>query len=533
MKIFLADAVSTECHRLLVEAGFEVIDRPGLPQAEQLQALAGCSGMVVRSATKVTAAMMDAAPELRVIGRAGSGVDNIDVAAATGRGILVMNTPGENTLSAAEHAFAMLLTLCRNIATADRRMSAGEWSKKGLMGVELVHKTIGVLGMGRIGQAVARRAKAFRMQVLAFDPFLPAEVAEQLGVEMLDLDEILPRADFLTLHAPLTERTRHLLDADALARCKRGVRVINCARGGLLDESALLQAIDAGQVAGAALDVFEQEPLPADHPLRDHPQVILTPHLGASTSEAQEKVAVVIAEQIAAYLNQGAVRNAVNSISVDADTAAKLEPWQRLGHSLGRLQAAFLDEACETIEIECCGDVLSLPLPAITASVLCGFLSSRLNQNVNVVNAAAVAQQHGIRVVEARGTDTDGYAGLLSVRTHCANGGHLLAGSVIGHDKPKLVRIDDYFLETALKSHMLFCRNRDRPGRLAAITAAIAEHGINVANCALGRDRGNDNAMNAFQLDAPLSESGRAGLLQLDAVDWAAEVDFERRVKGL
>lgn len=521
MKIYLADAVADECADILQSAGLTVDNRPGLEVAEKMAAVADASGLVVRSATKVTAEMMDAAPQLRVIGRAGSGVDNIDVAAATERGILVMNTPGENTLSAAEHAMAMLMAMCRKIPAADAQLRSSGWSKKGLMGVELIGKTIGVIGMGRIGQAVAKRCRGFGMTILAYDPYLPPDVAENLGVTMAELDEIYPKADFLTLHTPLTERTHHLLNAKTLQQCKKGVRLINCARGGLIDEAALMDALRSGHVGGAALDVFEQEPLPADHALLQHPDVIVTPHLGASTAEAQEKVAVRVAEQIAAYLNDGAVRNAVNSFSVDGDTATKLAPWQALAESIGKLHAELLQNPCNGIEVELAGDLLKLPAQPITNSVLHGFLAAVLSQNVNAVNAATIAQEHGIKVSETRGTGTDGFTALLTVRIYSKHDHHTLAGSLFGHERPMLVRIDGFVLESLLKSHMLFCCNEDLPGRLAAISAIIANHNINIANCALGRDVNKNLAVDTFQLDEELPSAALQELRDLDGVRWA------------
>jgi len=521
MKIFLADAVSAECTTILEDAGLTVDNRPGLELKNKMAAVADAYGLVVRSATQVTAEMMDAAPNLKVIGRAGSGVDNIDVAAATERGILVMNAPGENTLSAAEHAMAMLMAMCRNIPVADARLRNEGWSKKGLMGVEMIGKTIGVIGMGRIGQAVAKRARGFGMKILAFDPFLPKKVAENLGVEMAELEEIYPRADFITLHTPLTDRTRHMLNAETLAKCKKGVRLVNCARGGLIDEAALLQGLESGHIAGAALDVFEQEPLQRDNPLLQHSTVVVTPHLGASTAEAQEKVAVRIAEQMAAYLKDGAVRNAVNSFSVDGATALKLTPWQNLAESLGKLHAELLQNPGNAIEVEFAGDLLDLPTQPITNSVLHGFLSSMLSRSVNTVNAMSIAQEHGIKVSESRGTSTDGFTGLLTVRIYSADEHHTLAGSLFGHERPMLVRVDGFVLESLLKSHMLLCCNEDYPGRLAAISAIIAEHGINIANCALGRDANKKLAMDTFQLDEPLPDAALYELRDLIGVRWA------------
>lgn len=526
MKVLLADKVAVECVALLEKGGMTVDNRPGLPHDEKMAAVADAVGLVVRSATTVDAAMMDAAPLLRVIGRAGSGVDNIDVEAATERGILVMNAPGENTLSAAEHAVSLLLSMCRNIPEAQARMRAGEWSKKGLMGVELVDKTVGVIGLGRIGQAVASRLKGFGMRVLGYDPFLPPEVADGLGIELLELEDIWPQVDFVTLHTPLTDRTRHLINAEVLAAMKPGVRIVNAARGGLVDEAAMLESLDANHLAGAALDVYEQEPLPKDSPLRSHAKVICTPHLGASTGEAQGKVAVRIAEQINAYLNEGAVRNAVNSFSVEGPMATRLTPWLRLGESLGRLQAKFLNGPVTEISMECSGDLLDLPKQAVHAAVLHGFLQVLLSRNVNLVNAMSIAKENSYRIVEVQGNDTVGFAGLLKVCVEAGGNKHVLAGSVIGHDKPKLVQVDRFYFETELKDWMLFVRNRDQPGRLAAITRVLAEHELNVANLALGRDEELGMAFNAVQLDhEPNGELSKA-LLALDGVEWHCAVGF-------
>ncbi|MDP7062377.1 MAG: phosphoglycerate dehydrogenase [Planctomycetota bacterium] len=526
MKVLLADKVAQDCVNLLEQAGLTVDNRPGLPLDEKIEAVKDAAGLVVRSATTVDAAMMDAAPGLKVIGRAGSGVDNIDVEAATERGILVMNAPGENTLSAAEHAVSLLLSLCRNIPEAEAQMRAGSWSKKGLMGVELVDKTVGVIGLGRIGQAVAARLKGFGMRVLGYDPFLPPEVAESLGIELMELEQIWPLVDFLTMHTPLTERTRHLVNADVFAAMKPGVRIVNAARGGLIDEAAMLQSLDAGHLAGAGLDVFEQEPLPVDSPLRSHPKVICTPHLGASTDEAQEKVAVRIAEQMVAYLKEGAVRNAVNSFSVDGATAIRLTPWLQLAKSLGRLHAQFLDGPVTEIEIECAGDLLELPTQAVHAAVLHGFLEVLLSRNVNLVNATSIAHENGYRIVEVTGNDTVGFAGLLKVRVEAGGRSHVVAGSVIGHSKPKLVQVDRFYFETQLKGWMLFVRNTDQPGLLAALTAEIAKHGLNVANLTLGRDADKGMALNAVQLDQEPQEEMQNALLALDGVEWACCVQY-------
>ncbi|HEX9793227.1 MAG TPA: phosphoglycerate dehydrogenase [Planctomycetota bacterium] len=528
MKVVLADAVAAECAEVLAAEGIETVVTHGRPVAALHAALADADGLVVRSSTQVDAALMDRAPQLKVVGRAGAGVDNVDVATATQRGILVMNAPGANTLAAAEHAFAMLMAVCRNIPAAHASMAGGSWAKKDYMGVELYGKTLGVIGMGRIGSTVAQRARAFGMRVLGFDPFLPPEAAEKLGVELAELDAILPQADFLTLHSPLNERTRHLLARESLARCKPGVRIVNCARGGLIDEAALVEALDSGHVAGAALDVFEAEPLPSEHPLRGHPRLVLTPHLGASTAEAQVQVAARIAEQIAGYLLRGAVVNAVNMTSVDAELAERLAPYQRLAEAMGLLHGRLIGGRFEELQVEAAGSILELPLRALTASALKGFLGEQLNQTVNVVNAPSVAQERGYRFSEVRGQDADGYAGLLTVRVRSEAGEHLLQGTVFGQRFFKLVRIDEYFIETAPKGDMLFASNDDVPGRLAGMAGVLARHGVNVANMALGRHREAGRALAAFNLDASLPADALAELRAIDGVTWAQSVEFAR-----
>ncbi|MDP6849821.1 MAG: phosphoglycerate dehydrogenase [Planctomycetota bacterium] len=521
MKVLFADAIASDAEGILSSAGISVDNRPGMETPEKIAALADCEGLVVRSATTVDATMMDAAPNLQVIGRAGSGVDNIDVPSATERGILVMNAPGENTLSAAEHAWAMLMAMCRNIPAAHGKLSGGGWGKTGLMGVELHGKTIGVLGLGRIGREVASMAKAFGMTVLGYDPFLSPEIAKKMGIELCELEEIWPQVHFLTLHTPLTDRTRHLMNDESFGACRAGVRVVNCARGGLIDEAALLAALESGQCAGAALDVFESEPPLEDYPLRKHPKVVCTPHLGASTSEAQEKVAVRIAEQMAAYLNDGAVQNAVNMPSVESEVANRLRPWQKLAGKLGVIQAHLLDGHITEIEIESAGDLLELPQSALTSAVLRGLLGRLLSQRVNLVNAGAVAREHGYTIKEVQGQDADGYAGLLSVRLRTDQGEHLVQGAVFGDIFPKVVRIDSYYIETDAKGELLLCINDDSIGRLAAVTTKIAELGINIADMALGRDKTQGTAMCALHLDENLSDEGLEAVRAIEGFRWA------------
>ena len=525
--VYLADTVDDECESILNAAGFTVDNRPGLPADEAMKAIAAADAVVVRSSTTITDEMMSQAPKLKVIGRAGSGVDNIDVKAATSRGVLVMNAPGENTISAAEHTLAMMMALSRNIPAADAKLRSGGWEKKGLMGVELNGKTLGVIGLGRIGREVVVRAKGFNMRIFGYDPFLPPEVAQSMGIEMGEVDDILPQADFISLHAPLTKRTRHILDANAFLKCKPGVRIINCARGGLMDDEALVAALESGQVAGAALDVFELEPLPENHPLRTHSKVVLTPHLGASTDEAQENVAVRIAEQFDAFLNRGEVRNAVNSFSVDASVAERLEPFLRLAKSMGDTQARLLEGHFQSMDIEIAGEIADdFPTEPLVAAALTGFLGRLLSQNVNPVNAQAVAKEHGYEFKNLTAKGTGPYVNLLSLRVKSTAGERLISGTVFGKDNIKVIRMDGAHIEFPLTGHLLLCRNDDKPGRLARITASLAENNINIADCALGRDSNTDRAITALHLDTSLDEVALRAVTDLEGVEWCKFVNF-------
>ncbi len=412
MKVLIADTVSPTCAEVLRRAGLEAAHRPGLGRKELMRAIADAEGLVVRSDTQVTEEVIAAAPRLRVVGRAGAGVDNIDVAAATRRGVVVMNAPGENTISAAEHTMSMILALARQIPAADRSMRAGRWERGRFLGVELLGKTLGILGLGKVGREVAARARVFGMEVIGADPVLSEEMAARLGVTLLPIEAIYERSDILTLHLPLTAETRHLIGRAQLLRCRPGVRIVNVARGGILDEGALVEAIREGRVAGAALDVFETEP-PAGSPLLSLDAVILTPHLGASTQEAQEKVAARIAEQIAAFLKEGLVVNAVNMDGIDPKILPALKPYRDLCERLGRLLSALGRGPVAEIAVEYSGAVLEYPTRPLTASFLKGFLEGKLSDPVNPVNAGMLAKEAGIRVHETRAAEPQDFSALI------------------------------------------------------------------------------------------------------------------------
>jgi D-3-phosphoglycerate dehydrogenase len=450
----------------------------------------------------VTAKAMAAAKRLKVIGRAGVGVDNVDTAAATERGIVVMNTPGGNTISTAEHTFSLLLSLARKIPQAHASIVAGKWDRKSFEGTELCGKTLGIVGMGRIGGEVARRAIAFGMNVIAYDPYLVQSRARSLQVELADdLPWLLERADFITVHMPLTSETNKILNAAALAQCKKGVRIVNCARGGLVDEAALLEALKSGQVAGAALDVYEKEPPPEDFPLRSLPNVVLTPHLGASTAEAQESVGVEIAQAISDYLINGVINNAVNVPNVDVRTLEALRPYLGVGEKLGRLLAQIAPCGLETLEIKYTGKVSEAETVPVTRSVLKGLLGQTSEGVINEVNAPRVAANLGLKVTETKQVEAVEFADLITVEA--TKGGEIYeVAATVFAGQPRIVRINGRSLEANPEGILLFVENQDRPGMLGSIGTLLAKHQINIANMSLGRGAEGNKALSIYNLDS-------------------------------
>jgi D-3-phosphoglycerate dehydrogenase len=472
------------------------LDAPGLKGA-----LADCDGLAVRSATKVTAEILAAAPKLRVVWRAGNGVDNIDVPAATERGIVVMNTPYGNSVTTAEHAIALIFALARQIPAADRSTQAGKWEKNRFMGVELTGKTLGILGCGNIGSIVAERALGLRMKVIGYDPYLSPERARALGVEAVGLDDLLARADIITLHVPLTDATRGIIDAKALAKTKRGVRIVNCACGGLVVEADLRAALDSGHVSGAALDVFATEPA-TDNPLFGHPNVVATPHLGAATHEAQENVAVQVAEQMADFLLTGAVSNAVNAPSVTAEEAQRLKPYMALAQQLGAFLGQIVEGGVRAVDITYRGQVGQLNTRPLTAVALAHLLAPRLD-SVNMVNAPVVARARGIAVREiVEGQDPD-YQSSVAISVASANGAHDIAGTLVGGHRPRLVRVDGIGVEAELGQHMIYVRSRDKPGAIGRIGTLLGQAGVNIATFSLGRKAQGGDALALVGVDGP------------------------------
>jgi D-3-phosphoglycerate dehydrogenase len=506
-KVLVSDPVSDRGVTELRGGGeLDVTVNTGLKEDKLLEIIPEFSALVVRSQTKVTAKVIEAATRLRVIGRAGVGVDNVDVDAATRRGVIVMNTPGGNTISTAEHSFSLLMSLARKIPQAHASIVAGKWDRKSFEGVELYDKTLAVLGMGRIGTEVARRAMAFGMRVLAYDPYLSASRARTLQVELVEhLDDLLPRADFITMHMLATRETHHMLDAARLAQTKPGVRIINCARGGLVDEVALLEGLKSGHIGGAALDVYEKEPPPPDFPFRALPNVVLTPHLGASTAEAQEGVGIEIAQAIRAVLLNGEIRNAVNMPNLDAKTLEIIGPYLALGEKLGRLLSQIAPKRCERLNINYSGKVAEVDTAAVTRSVLKGYLFAALGPDVNQVNAPALAANRGLKVTESRVTAPGDFTELIDLSAGCDGDSVSVAGTYFG-SMARVVKINNRHVEARPEGVLLLLENRDRPGIVGMLGSVLGSSKVNIAGMSLSRNEAGGEAITVLNLDTPPSE---------------------------
>ncbi len=502
-RVLISDALSPRAVEIFAERGVDADVKTGLSADELKKIIGTYDGLAVRSATKVTKALLEHATNLKVIGRAGIGVDNIDVPAATQRGIVVMNTPFGNSITAAEHAIALMFALARQIPAADRSTQAGKWEKSRFMGVELTSKVLGIIGCGNIGSIVADRAVGLKMKVLAYDPFLSTERAVSLGVEKVELNELLARADFITLHTPLTEATRNIIDAKALARTKKGVRLINCARGGLIVEEDLKAALDSGHVAGAAIDVFPVEPA-KESPFFGRDNVVATPHLGAATTEAQENVALQIAEQMSDYLTTGAVVNALNMPSLTAEEAVRLKPYVKLAQQLGSFAGQLTTYELKGVDIAYEGHAAELNVNPLTAVILTAILAPQLD-TVNMVNAAVICRERDIRVSETRVPSLSNYQTLIRVTVSTERFTRSLAGTLFG-DEPRIVDIEGIALEAELGEYMLFVRNKDKPGFIGNLGRTMGEAGINIATLHLGRSAPGEDAICLVEVDEALSD---------------------------
>jgi D-3-phosphoglycerate dehydrogenase len=499
VRVLIADKLSPAAVAIFERHGVEVDVKPGLSPDEQKAIIGDYDGIAIRSATKVTRDLLSAAGRLKVVGRAGIGVDNVDIEAATEAGVVVMNTPFGNSVTTAEHAIAMMMALARQLPAADRSTRAGKWEKSRFVGVELSGKTLGIIGCGNIGSIVANRAQGLKMRVIAFDPFLSPDRAADIGVEKVELAQLLERADVITLHTPMTEQTRNVLSAENLQRTRKGVRIVNCARGGLVDEAALAALIETGHVAGAALDVFAEEPA-KESPLFSLDDVIVTPHLGASTAEAQEQVALEIAEQMSDYLLKGAIINALNMPSVTAEEAPRLKPYMQLAEQLGSFAGQLTETGLKGVKITYAGEVARLNTRPLTQIILKGLLSPLL-ASVNMVNAPAVARSRDIGVTTVETEDLDGYRTLVSVEVETERGPREVAGTLIHEGAPRVVRIRGIDIEVRLAPHMLYVRNEDKPGFIGALGALLGDAGINIATFHLGRERAGGDAIALVEVD--------------------------------
>jgi D-3-phosphoglycerate dehydrogenase len=528
IRILVSDDVSESGLQPLRAAGFDVVKKTGLSKAELIEALTDCEGLIVRSETKVTADILEGVSSLRVIGRAGVGVDNIDVPAATKRGVVVMNAPDGNTITTAEHTIAMLVSLARSVPQASASLKSGKWERKKFIGVELQGKTLGILGLGRIGRVVASRARAMGMTIVAYDPFIAQEQARDLEIELAPLDEVYSRADFLTVHTPLTAETRGLIDREVLAKMKTGARIINCARGGLVDEEALAEAIKSGAIAGAAVDVFTQEPPPSDHPLLALDQVIVTPHLGASTTEAQEGVAFTVAEQMRDYLTTGALKGAVNVPMVGLKELNLMQPYVALAEQLGRFQAQLVDKPVSEVRIEFAGEIVDVDAAPVTRGFLSGLLRD-VSARVNVVNAFLIADERGIKVTTTYVRTSGDKTPAIHTEIRADNSSQSLAGNLLAYGQTRegrITEIDGFHLEAVPHGHLLVMRNRDVPGVIGSVGTILGQNGVNISRFHLGRHAPGGEAMAVIEVDAPLNKETLQALRGLDHVISAQPIEL-------
>ncbi|MFN4131636.1 MAG: phosphoglycerate dehydrogenase [Caldimicrobium sp.] len=518
MKILISDPLSEEGINIIKEAGLEVIYKPGLSPEELKREISEVSALIIRSGTKVTREIIEAGKNLRVIGRAGTGLDNVDIQAANEYGIVVMNVPGGNTLSAAEHTLALLFALARKIPQANNSVKNGLWERKKFMGVELNNKILGIIGLGRIGSIVAERALCLQMKVIAYDPFVTPEAAAKKGIELVSLEELYAKADFITIHTPLTKETYHLINREAFAKMKEGVYIINCARGGIIDEEALFEAINSGKVAGAALDVFEKEPVPPHHPLLKSDKVIATPHLGASTIEAQKTVAIEIAKQVVDFLLHGIVRNAVNVPSISAELLKTLKPVLNLAEKIGLLSAQICEGAMEEVEITYKGELAKLDTKPITLALVKGLLSPFLKEDVNYVNALFRAKERNVKILETKTEETEDFTSLISVRIKHTQGETLVEGTLFGKSEPRIVRINGFRLDALPEGHMLYIFNEDKPGVIGKIGTILGSYNLNISRMYVGQDPMKKRNVILLSLDTPPTKEALEALSKEESV---------------
>ena len=524
IKVLVADKVGASALEIFSDNDIVAVVDTGLAPEALIERIAQFDGLVVRSATKVTADVLAAAKRLKVVGRAGIGIDNVDLAAATARGVVVMNTPYGNSITTAEHAIALLMSCARSLPAADRSTRAGKWEKSRVMGVEVAGKTLGLVGCGNIGSIVANRAQGLAMRVIVYDPYVSAERAGELGIEKVEFDDLLARADFISLHVPLNDQTRGMIDAAAMAKMKPGVRIINCARGGLVIEDDLAAAIGEGHVAGAALDVFDAEPK-TESPLFAMEEVIVTPHLGAATVEAQDMVARQVAEQMSDFLIHGAVTNALNMPSVSAAEAPKLKPYLALAERLGSFAGQLTESGLQAVSVEYEGEVASLNTKALTAVVLQGLLAPQMDA-VNMVNAPHIARERNIAVSETRHERRGDYHSLISLTVTTDRRSRAVAGTLFAENRPRLVRIKGIEIEAELGPYMLYITNQDVPGIIGHIGTTLAQAGVNIATFHLGRAAPGGDAIALIEVDEALDEAVLAAVRAIDGISQAIALRF-------
>jgi D-3-phosphoglycerate dehydrogenase / 2-oxoglutarate reductase len=523
-RVLISDKLSPAAVAIFKERGVEVDVKPGLDKDELAKIIGDYDGLAIRSATKVTAKLLERATNLKVVGRAGIGVDNVDIPAATARGVIVMNTPFGNSITTAEHAVALMFALARQIPAADASTQAGKWEKNRFMGVEITGKVLGIIGCGNIGSIVATRGIGLKMRVIAYDPFLNEERAAELGVEKVDLDDLLKRADFITLHTPMTAQTKNILSAENIAKTKKGVRIINCARGGLVDEVALRAALNSGHVAGAAFDVFVEEPA-TSNPLFGHPNIVATPHLGASTNEAQENVALQVAEQMSDYLMRGAISNAVNFPSITAEEAPRLKPFillaERLGSFAGQLTEAPISKVTITYE----GAVAGLKTKALTSAAVAGLLRPLL-ADINVVSAPSVAAQRGVVIEEITRAAQSDYESFITLSVTTPEMERAVGGTVFHDGKPRVLSIKGIKVDAEFTPSMIYVTNEDKPGFIGRFASLLGEAGVNIATFALGRDREGGSAIALVEIDGAPPDGLLAKVVKIAGVKQAKALRF-------
>jgi len=526
-KVLVSDKLSETAVQIFRDRGIDVDFMPDLGKDKDalLAAIPAYDGLAIRSATKATAKLLDAAENLKVIARAGIGVDNVDIPAASKKGVIVMNTPFGNSITTAEHAIALMFAVARQLPEANASTQAGKWEKSRFMGTEITNKTLGLIGAGNIGSIVANRALGLKMKVIAYDPFLSEERAAKMGVEKVELDDLLARADFITLHVPLTDKTRGILNAEAIAKMKKGVRVINCARGGLVDEAALAEAIKSGHVAGAAFDVYEVEPA-KDSPLFGLPNVVCTPHLGASTTEAQENVAVQVAEQMSDYLLTGAVTNALNMPSVTAEEAKVMGPWLKLAEHLGAFVGQLTDEPIKAINILYDGVAAEMNLDALDCGAIAGIMKAT-NPDVNMVSAPVIAKDRGIQISKTTQEKSGVFDGYVKLTVATDTRERTIAGTVFSDGKPRFIQIKGINIDAEIGEHMLYTTNKDVPRIIGTLGRVLGENNVNIANFTLGRKEVGGDAIALLYIDGHLNDKTREELRETGMFQSVSPLDFE------